>query len=156
VIISFLGAIHWGLEFAGYGGHQGYSRYAIGVVAPAIAWPTMLMPIEYALITEFLVFNFVYFADTRATKKGWCPPWYGTYRFVLTFVVGACIVASLVGRGQIVASEHRSHMPMEVAEQMDEHWERLEREERDRRHAAEAEAAEAEEGEDGDKAEDEE
>lgn len=121
------------------------------MVAPAVAWPTMLMPVEYALITQFLAFNFLYFADTRATKKGWCPPWYGTYRFVLTFVVGACIVASLVGRGQIVASEHRSHMPVEVAEQMDEHWERLEKEERERRHAAAA--AEAEGGEDGDQAE---
>ncbi|KAI4745548.1 hypothetical protein E4T44_15105, partial [Aureobasidium sp. EXF-8845] len=34
VIISFLGAIHWGLEFAGYGGKHGYKRYAIGVWTP--------------------------------------------------------------------------------------------------------------------------
>jgi len=33
--------------------------------------------------------------------RGWAPPWYSTYRFVLTFVVGASIVASLIGRGQI-------------------------------------------------------
>ncbi|KAF2720193.1 hypothetical protein K431DRAFT_286035 [Polychaeton citri CBS 116435] len=100
-IISFLGAIHWGLEFAGYGGYQGYKRYAIGVVAPAIAWPTVLLPVEYALITQFLAFNFLYYADSRATKRGWCPSWYGVYRFVLTFIVGGSIVASLIGRGQI-------------------------------------------------------
>jgi hypothetical protein len=34
-ILSFLGAIHWGLEFAGYGGSHHYRRYAIGVVAPS-------------------------------------------------------------------------------------------------------------------------
>jgi len=100
-IISFLGAIHWGLEWAGYGGTQGYPRYAIGVAATALAWPTILMPVEYALITQFLIFNFLYYHDSRATKSGLAPPWYGVYRFVLTFIVGSAIVVSLVGRGQI-------------------------------------------------------
>jgi hypothetical protein len=100
-IISFLGAIHWGLEWAQYGGKQGYPRYAIGVVAPAVAWPTIMMPMEYALITQFLAFIFLYFTDVRATYRGWCPPWYGIYRFILTFIVGASIVMSLIGRGQI-------------------------------------------------------
>jgi hypothetical protein len=101
-----LGAIHWGLEYAGYGGYHSYRRYVYGVVAPAIAWPTIFMPVEYALITQFLAFNFMYFADARATAKGWFPAWYGTYRFVLTFFVGASIVFTLVGRGQIVSAEH--------------------------------------------------
>ncbi|KAF2264609.1 hypothetical protein CC78DRAFT_223275 [Lojkania enalia] len=101
VILSFLGAIHWGLEWAGYGGYQGYRRYAIGVVAPAIAWPTVLMPVEYALISQFCAFILLYYADTRATYRGWTPPWYAIYRFVLTFIVGASIVVSLVGRGEI-------------------------------------------------------
>lgn len=100
-IISFLGAIHWGLEWAGYGGTQGYRRYAIGVVAPAVAWPTILFPAETALIAQFLAFNFLYYTDSRATKRGWAPPWYAVYRFVLTFVAGASIVASLIGRGNI-------------------------------------------------------
>jgi hypothetical protein len=73
----------------------------IGVVAPAIAWPTTLLPVEYALITQFLAFNFLYYADARACRRGWAPPWYGTYRFVLTFIVGAAIVLSLIGRGEI-------------------------------------------------------
>ena len=41
VILSFLGAIHWGLEFAGYGGRKSVRRYAIGLIAPALAWPTV-------------------------------------------------------------------------------------------------------------------
>ncbi|KAF2220460.1 hypothetical protein BDZ85DRAFT_183591, partial [Elsinoe ampelina] len=101
VIISFLGAIHWGLEWAKFGGTQGYSRYAIGVVAPAVAWPTIFFPAETALIAQFLAFNFLYYTDSRATKRGWAPPWYAVYRFVLTFIVGASIVISLIGRGQI-------------------------------------------------------
>ncbi|RFU34414.1 hypothetical protein B7463_g1902, partial [Scytalidium lignicola] len=102
VIISFLGAIHWGLEYAGYGGHKGYYRFFHGVIPTAIAWPTLLMPVESALITQFLTFSALYFSDARATVKGWCPPWYTTYRFVLTLLVGASIVISLIGRGQIM------------------------------------------------------
>jgi hypothetical protein len=73
----------------------------IGVISTAVAWPTILLPVEYALITQFLAFNFLYYTDTRAKTRGWAPPWYGVYRFVLTFIVGASIVVSLIGRGQI-------------------------------------------------------
>jgi len=100
-ILSFLGAIHWGLEWAKYGGHGGYPRYAIGIAATAVAWPTVLMPVEYALITQFLAFNLLYAVDSSATTRGWTPPWYGSYRFILTFVVGASIVISLIGRGHV-------------------------------------------------------
>ncbi|KAL5336776.1 hypothetical protein BJX70DRAFT_371504 [Aspergillus crustosus] len=109
VILSFLGAVHWGLEWAGYGGKFGYRRYAAGIVAPAVAWPTLLFSVEYALITQFLAFTFLYYNDARAAVKGRAPQWYSMYRFVLTFVVGASIVATLVGREQIsgiVAKDH--------------------------------------------------
>jgi Protein of unknown function (DUF3429) len=70
-------------------------------VATAVAWPTLLLSAEVGLITQFLAFTFLYYADARASVRGWAPPWYSTYRFVLTFIVGASIVASLIGRGQI-------------------------------------------------------
>ncbi|RVX75850.1 hypothetical protein B0A52_00207 [Exophiala mesophila] len=100
-IISFLGAIHWGLEWAKFGGVQGYNRYSMGILATAVAWPTLLLSAEVGLITQFLAFTFLYYNDAKAARAGWAPAWYGTYRFVLTFVVGASIVASLIGRGQI-------------------------------------------------------
>ena len=103
VIISFLGAIHWGLEWASYGGRNDRQRYVVGVIAPAIAWPSILLPVEYALITQFLSFIFLYFQDAKATSRGTAPPWYASFRFVLTFVVGASIVVTLVSRGQIFA-----------------------------------------------------
>jgi hypothetical protein len=74
----------------------------IGVLAPAVAWPSVLLPVQYALIAQFLAFNFLYYADSRACRRGWAPPWYGTYRFVLTFIVGAAIVVSLIGRGELI------------------------------------------------------
>jgi hypothetical protein len=101
--------VHWGLEWAGYGGKFGYRRYAAGVIAPAVAWPTLLFPVEYALISQFLAFTFLYYNDARAAAAGRAPHWYGMYRFVLTFVVGASIVATLIGREQVqqtIATEH--------------------------------------------------
>ncbi|KAH8787115.1 hypothetical protein F5882DRAFT_403413 [Hyaloscypha sp. PMI_1271] len=150
VIISFLGAIHWGLEYAGYGGYHSYRRYIYGVIAPAVAWPTIFMPVEYALITQFLAFNFLYFADARATVRGWFPEWYSVYRFVLTFFVGASIVISLIGRGQIVKADHTLRNPVDyVKKDRDSQWEAFEREEKERR----AQMVKEDE-EDGDKSED--
>ena len=69
------------------------------------------MPYEYALISQFVTFTGLYYADAQATINGWVPHWYSSYRFVLTFVVGASIVLSLVGRGQIVDKLHRLPNP---------------------------------------------
>lgn len=69
------------------------------------------MPIEYALITQFLAFTFLYFADARSVVRGWAPSWYSTYRFVLTFIVGVAIVVSLIGRGQIADKINRLPSP---------------------------------------------
>lgn len=55
----------------------------------------------------------MYYADARATVRGWTPSWYGTYRFVLTFIVGAAIVISLVGRGQIADRVGKLPGPMD-------------------------------------------
>jgi hypothetical protein len=60
-----------------------------------------MMPIEGALITQFLGFVALYYVDIRATKVGWTPNWYRTYRFILTFIVGASIVLTLIGRGEL-------------------------------------------------------
>jgi hypothetical protein len=79
------------------------------VIAPAVAWPTLLLPAEYALITQFLAFTFLYYNDARAAVKGWTPPWYAMYRFVLTFVVGASIVLSLIGRERLASHYDSKH-----------------------------------------------
>ena len=103
VIISFLGAIHWGLEYAekkpSYPRTQ--FRYGLGVLASVVAWPTLFMPWQFAMTSQFAAFVGLYFADSRATVRGWAPYWYGTYRFVLTAIVGVAIMLSLIGRAKI-------------------------------------------------------
>lgn len=82
-------------------------RYGLGVLAPVLAWPTMIMPVQYALTAQFGAFVFMYFADARATTRGWAPTWYGTYRFVLTAIVGLSLFISLVGREKVGAEAPR-------------------------------------------------
>jgi len=96
VIISFLGAIHWGMEFSEKQTLRDRTRfrYAVGVIAPLVAWPTTLMLIVFAFTTQFFAFVSLYFLDTRAMIRGWAPTWYQTYRFILTAVVGAAILIS--------------------------------------------------------------
>ncbi|KAK6332722.1 hypothetical protein TWF696_002746 [Orbilia brochopaga] len=118
VILSFLGAIHWGLEFAGYGGSVPYRRYFLGILAPALAWPTVFMQYDIALLTQFLGFTGMYFADARATTLGWAPRWYMSYRFLLTFIVGACIVVTLISRSAIGAGGEITQGLMDRAHKM--------------------------------------
>ncbi|KAK1566214.1 uncharacterized protein LY79DRAFT_103921 [Colletotrichum navitas] len=139
IIISFLGAVHWGMEYAEKTPHPRRTRfrYGMGVLAPMVAWPTLLMPVEYALTSQFAAFTFLYLADTRAKNKGWTPQWYGVYRFVLTAIVGASIFVSLVGRSKI--GNAQPHIGESLAESMhrakgdqSRDWKKLEQEEKER------------------------
>ena len=123
------------------------------MIAPAVAWPTILLPVEYALISQFCAFTFLYFADARSVVKGWTPHWYSTYRFVLTFVVGASIVFSLIGRGQIADQINKLPSPADRVKALrDMQLSAIEAEEREKQARIVAE----EKGEDGEDDEDEE
>ena len=142
IIISFLGAIHWGLELAEKQPLRNRTRlrYGLGVLAPIVAWPTMFMPTVWALTTQFGTFCALYYADSQSTVKGWTPAWYGTYRFVLTAVVGVAILISLVGRAKV----GEGHTRLSTTELQDRiratpkstgkyhNWEKEEQEEKDR------------------------
>ncbi|KDQ61073.1 hypothetical protein JAAARDRAFT_173588 [Jaapia argillacea MUCL 33604] len=97
VMLSFLGALHWGMEFAGYGGHKMYSRLILGAAPVMFAWPTLALQPTTALIVQWVGFTALWWADLKATGAGWTPPWYSQYRFYLSILVGTCIIGSLAG-----------------------------------------------------------
>ncbi|KAI1841798.1 hypothetical protein JX265_009407 [Neoarthrinium moseri] len=103
VIISFLGAIHWGLEYAEKTPSYDRTRfrYGLGLLASVVAWPTLFIPWQFGLTSQFAAFVGLYFADSRAAVRGWVPSWYASYRFVLTAIVGLAIMLSLIGRMKI-------------------------------------------------------
>ncbi|GBE81689.1 hypothetical protein SCP_0400600 [Sparassis crispa] len=95
VMLSFLGALHWGFEFAGYGGNKGYTRLLLGAAPVVFGWSTLaLQPLE-ALIAQWVGFTGLWWADLRATNAGWTPQWYSQYRFYLSVLVGTCIIGTL-------------------------------------------------------------
>ena len=99
-----------------------------------MAWPTLLLSAEIGLITQFLAFIMLYYTDAVVTVRGWCPPWYSVYRFVLTFVVGASIVFSLTGRGQVADLVTKPPGPAErMAALREGQMEQLEKEEAEKR-----------------------
>ena len=66
-----VGALHWGMEFAGYGGQKGYARLALGAAPVLFAWPTLASQLTTALIWQWLGFTGLWLADARATMNGW-------------------------------------------------------------------------------------
>ncbi|KAF8559751.1 hypothetical protein OG21DRAFT_1402578 [Imleria badia] len=97
VMLSFLGAIHWGMEFAGLGGFKGYPRLLLGVSPAVVAWSTITLQPTSALLCQWLGFTALWYADNKVTAAGWTPKWYSQYRFYLSILVGTCIIGSLAG-----------------------------------------------------------
>ncbi|KAL7419124.1 hypothetical protein Q5752_005960 [Cryptotrichosporon argae] len=97
IILSFLGAIHWGMEFAKLGGTQGYTRLALGVVPALFAWPTTFLDHGVALAAQWCGFTGMWFIDQRASANGWTTSWYSTYRFYLSLIVGFSIIGTFAG-----------------------------------------------------------
>jgi len=163
VIISFLGAVHWGMEYADKVPNHARTRfrYGLGVIAPILAWPTLFMPVEFALTSQFGAFVALYLADARATVRGWAPAWYSTYRFALTAVVGVALAISLIGRAKVGDASprltglgekfHQTHgeepysKKWEELEQKDKKKMQKEREEAERKQKEEEERAKVEE-----------
>jgi hypothetical protein len=59
------------MEFAGLGGHKGYSRLALGAAPVIYAWPTLALDPTMALIAQWVGFTGLWYADLKATGAGW-------------------------------------------------------------------------------------
>ncbi|KAL1937631.1 hypothetical protein VTO73DRAFT_13017 [Trametes versicolor] len=126
VMLSFLGALHWGFEFAGYGGQKFYPRLLLGAAPVVFGWSTLALDPTMALIAQWFGFTGLWWADLRATGAGWAPLWYSQYRFYLSILVGTCIIGSLAatsywgpvgGHGVVshdlnmIRAERKQHQP---------------------------------------------
>lgn len=108
VLLSFLGAIHWGFEFSRFGGAVGNGRYFLGLVPVMVAWPTLMLTPQLALVGQWAGFVLTWFIDLRATSQGWAPKWYSSYRFGLSLAVGISIIATLAGTNYYDTDSARS------------------------------------------------
>lgn len=82
VILSFIGAVHWGLAMQG----DRSQRWFLWSVMPALyAWPPIVFldarTASLALVPGFLI---CWSVDRRAAEAGLIPPWYMQLRHILT------------------------------------------------------------------------
>ena len=95
VILSFMGAIHWGVAMANTDQQRG--SYIIASVIPAlIAWPALLLPHTLALVILLSVFIGLYVYDRSVEKEQELPGWYIPMRTRLTVIVSLCLAAALL------------------------------------------------------------
>jgi hypothetical protein len=103
VVLSFLGAVHWGFTLATENDPAERPRLLLGV-APAVAgWATAAISI-YAvepLLGIALIIGLLLLAaaiEWRMHKRGWVPGGYITMRIALTGLVAAILITVLVVR----------------------------------------------------------
>ena len=71
LFLALIGALHWGMEFSGFGGQKGYSRLFLGAVPVVYGWSTLALDPTQALIAQWVGFTGLWWADLKATNAGW-------------------------------------------------------------------------------------
>jgi hypothetical protein len=95
IILSFMGAVHWGAAMASTDQQRG--RYFIASVMPALlAWPALLLPHTLALVILLAGFIGLYVYDRSVEKAQGFPGWYIPIRTRLTVIVSLCLAAALL------------------------------------------------------------
>lgn len=91
VILSFVGALHWGFAIAlpELGQSRRNSLFAWSVVPALIAWPALLLVPLVASALLVAGFLLHYWQDCRLVHQASLPAWYLPLRFRLTLV--ACL-----------------------------------------------------------------
>jgi hypothetical protein len=102
VILSFVGAIHWGVAMV----HEQMPEAERGVfmawsVVPALAgWVALLLPAKTGLLLLGATFAVHYAADRQFAQRFALPRWYLRLRGGLTAVVILCLVLAAVRLAQ--------------------------------------------------------
>lgn len=102
VILSFMGAVHWGLVISSSGCEargEATRWLVLGVIPALLAWLALLISALEALILLTAAFAGVYALDRMAIAAGLAPAWYGGLRLRLTALVLTCLLAAIAGVG---------------------------------------------------------
>ena len=94
VILSFMGAVHWGLAMAGGPKAMSFHRLGWSVVPALAGWLALLLNPIYGLLLMVAGFAGVYFGDLRSIAAGNAPAWYKALRKPLTIIVIASLASS--------------------------------------------------------------
>lgn len=94
-ILSFLGAVHWGIALRApeSEARANIRRLVLGVAPSLVAWVALLLPVDLGL--WLLVLGVLATAGTEqwATLRGQLPAGYMALRWVLSLGAAACLLA---------------------------------------------------------------
>ncbi len=95
IILSFMGAIHWGAAMSSSGSKR--SQYLVVSVIPALAaWISLLTPAIAALMILLFGFIALFLYDRAVQRSQAFPAWYIPMRKNLTIVVAFCLASALL------------------------------------------------------------
>lgn len=97
IILTFTGAVHWGLAMRSTGvqGAGMWQRLGLSVVPALVAWISFSQTPVAAFVILIAAYIGQYVLDVFAVRVGWAPSWYLPLRSGLTGVVIACLLASV-------------------------------------------------------------
>ncbi len=95
VILSFMGAIHWGIAMSNVNQHQSEHLFA-SVIPALIAWPALLLPQITALLILLISYVVLFAYDWASQTSQAFPDWYIPMRKKLTIIVTLCLTAALL------------------------------------------------------------
>ncbi len=96
VILSFMGAVHWGLAMAGGSAAMTYQRLGWSVLPALLGWVGLLLNPAFGLVLMAAGFAGVYLGDLRSIAAGNTPAWYRALRKPLTVIVIASLLSSFL------------------------------------------------------------
>jgi hypothetical protein len=99
VILSFLGAVHWGAALSRPDGARSWGWMGWSVTPALLAWFSVMMAPESALMALMACYLAAFAVDMQAVKKGLLPLWYLGLRRVLTTSAFLCLGATLLRLG---------------------------------------------------------
>ena len=90
VILSFIGAIHWGVAMVR--NENNYKSYLISIMPALLSWFLLsFMGFIVSLMTIFIILMFLFlgmfFIDVKAVKEKIIPQWYLSLRKIITVIV---------------------------------------------------------------------
>ena len=92
VILSFVGAVHWGMTMLG--GRSSY-WYVWSIIPAILGWlAIVLLDIRISLLALAIAFALAWSVDRQASLRGLIPTWYMQMRHILTIGAATSLLAT--------------------------------------------------------------
>ena len=95
VILSFMGAVHWGMAIDLANKAQKI-RLSLSVTPALIGWLALLLPVNYGYALVIMSFSLLCIVDSLLAKQHATPLWYPSLRIPLTTVVVCSLILALL------------------------------------------------------------